>query len=475
MTQAVAPPTDAESLAATPLDPRTQILLSDPVLPLILRLAWPNLLVMLLQASTGLIETYWVGRLGPDALAGMALVFPAFMLMQMLSVGAMGGGVSSAVARALGAGRRGDADRIAFHGVLLFGLIGAVFSVLALVFGRPFYAALGAEGGALEAALAYSNVIFAGNILLWVMNALASALRGTGDMLVPAGVTGLGVVLIVPLSPLLIYGYGPLPGFGVAGGGLAIVIFNAVGCAYLAWHLLSGRSLLSMRAGDLEWRFFADILKIGALASLTTVQTNLIFVVVTAVVGHLAGDGALAGYGTAARLEYLLIPLAFGFGAPLVPLVGTNIGAGLLDRARRIAFTGGATPFVAATAVGLAGAAFSRQWLGLFGSEPIMLATGASYLTIAGPTFGFFGLGMALYFASQGAGHLLLPLAVTAMRTVIAVGGAVFVGWWDGPLSVVFAAVAVGLLAYGFVMTFVTARTDWRGDGHALPMRGDVR
>lgn len=475
MTQAVAPPTDAESLAATPLDPRTQILLSDPVLPLILRLAWPNLLVMLLQASTGLIETYWVGRLGPDALAGMALVFPAFMLMQMLSVGAMGGGVSSAVARALGAGRRGDADRIAFHGVLLFGLIGAVFSVLAIVFGRPFYTALGAKGGALEAALAYSNVIFAGNILLWVMNAFASALRGTGDMLVPAGVTGLGVVLIVPLSPLLIYGYGPLPGFGVAGGGLAIVIFNAVGCAYLAWHLLSGRSLLSMRAGDLEWRFFADILKIGALASLTTVQTNLIFVVVTAVVGHLAGDGALAGYGTAARLEYLLIPLAFGFGAPLVPLVGTNIGAGLLDRARRIAFTGGATTFVAATAVGLAGTAFSRQWLGLFGSEPIMLATGASYLTIAGPTFGFFGLGMALYFASQGAGHLLLPLAVTAMRTVIAVGGAVLVGWWDGPLSVVFAAVAVGLLAYGLVMTFVTARTDWRVAGHALPMRGDVR
>lgn len=150
----------------------------------------------------------------------------------------MGGGISSAVARALGAGRRADADRVLFHGTILLGGIGLAFSVLALAFGRPFYAMLGARGGALDAAVTYSNVVFAGNVLLWVMNALASALRGTGDMRVPAAIAGLGVLLIVPLSPLLIYGYGPVPALGVAGGGLAIVVLNAVGCAYLAWHIL---------------------------------------------------------------------------------------------------------------------------------------------------------------------------------------------------------------------------------------------
>jgi Na+-driven multidrug efflux pump len=202
-------------------------------------MAWPNLVVMLLQAATGLIETYWVGRLGSDALAGMALVFPPFMLLQMLSVGAMGGGVSSAVARALGSGRRDDADRVAFHGVVLLGAIGALFSVLALAFGRPFYAMLGAEGGALEAAVAYSNVVFAGNVLLWVMNALASALRGTGDMLVPAGVVCFGVVLIIPLSPLLIFGWGPLPGLGIAGGAIALLAYYAIGTLALAALLAS--------------------------------------------------------------------------------------------------------------------------------------------------------------------------------------------------------------------------------------------
>ncbi len=453
----------AAALAAgtSTLDPRTRAMLEAPVAPLILKMAWPNLVVMLLQAATGLIETYWVGRLGSDALAGMALVFPPFMLMQMLSVGAMGGGVSSAVARALGAGRRDDADRVALHGVVLLGAIGAGFSVLALAFGRPFYAMLGAEGGALEAAVAYSNVVFAGNVLLWVMNALASALRGTGDMLVPAGVVCFGVVLIIPLSPLLIYGYGPLPGLGVPGGGLAIVLFNALGCVYLAWHVLSGRSLIRLKPQRLEWRFFADILKVGALASLTSVQTNLIFIVVTAIAGHIAGAGALAGYGTGARLEYLLIPLSFGFGAPLVPLVGTNVGAGDLARAKRIAFTGAAFAFLAAEAIGLAAAAAPAAWLGLFGSEPQMIAAGSSYLRIAGPAYGFFAFGMSLYFAAQGAGRLGKPLAVTLGRTVIAIGGAGLAATLGAPLWTVFAAVAVGLVFYGVAMGALTGAADW--------------
>jgi putative MATE family efflux protein len=447
---------------APAFDPRTRLLLTAPPTLLILRMAWPNLTVMLLQASTGLIETYWVGRLGPDALAGMALAFPPFMLMQMLSVGAMGGGVSSAVARALGAGRRADADRVALHGVMLLGAIGLAFSLLMLACGRSFYTALGAEGGALEAALAYSDVVFAGNLLLWVMNALASALRGTGDMLVPAGVICFGVVLMIPLSPLLIYGLGPVPGFGVAGGGMAIVAFNALGCAFLAWRVLSGRSVVRIGWGRLEWRFMADILKVGALASVTSVQTNLIFVAVTALAGGMAGSAALAGYGTGARLEYLLIPLSFGFGAPLVPLVGTNVAAGHIERARRIAFTGAALAFVAAETIGLAAASFPATWLRLFGSDPAMIDIGSSYLRIAGPAYGFFAFGMVLYFASQGAGRLGKPFAVTMVRTAIAIGGAALAAMSGAPLWTAFAAVALALLVYGLALGWLIARADWR-------------
>src|SRR5207237_9193889 len=152
----------APPVAAEALNPRTRRLLQGAIVPTLLMMAWPNVLVMTAQASTGLIETFWVSRLGTDALAGMALVFPGFMMMQMLSAGAMGGGISSAIARALGGGRRDEANALVLHAIVINLVLGAVFSVLVLAFGPVLYRALGGEGGSLDAALRYSNVVFAG-------------------------------------------------------------------------------------------------------------------------------------------------------------------------------------------------------------------------------------------------------------------------------------------------------------------------
>ena len=168
------------------MNPRTRMLLEGRIVPTLLLLAWPNILVMLAQASTGLVETWFVSRLGTDALAGMALVFPGFMMMQMLSGGAVGGGISSAIARALGGGRREDADALVLHAIIINLALGALFSVLVVLFGRVLYSSMGGEGASLEAALLYSNVVFAGAWLVWLMNALASVLRGTGNMMVPS-------------------------------------------------------------------------------------------------------------------------------------------------------------------------------------------------------------------------------------------------------------------------------------------------
>src|ERR1700722_16788622 len=125
------------------MSPRTRKLLHGAIVPTLLGMAWPNILVMTAQASTGLIETWWVSHLGGDALTGMALVFPGFMMMTMIAGGAMGGGISSAIARALGSGRRHDADALVMHAVLINGALGLLFSALLLMFGRPLYAAMG--------------------------------------------------------------------------------------------------------------------------------------------------------------------------------------------------------------------------------------------------------------------------------------------------------------------------------------------
>src|SRR3990167_5130270 len=341
------------------LNPRTRMLLEAPIAPTLLRLAAPNVLVMLAQAGVGLIETYFVGKLGTDALAGMALVFPVVMLMQMTSAGAMGGGIASAIARALGARRRDDADALVLHSLVIAAVFSLIFTVGVVGGGRWLYTRMGGTGGALAAALVYSNWVFAGAFLVWLFNTLSAA---------------------------------------------------------------------------------------------------------------------IAGYGTASRLEYLLVPLVFGLGAPLVAMVGTCIGAGQRERALRATWIGAAMAFVMAEAIGLWAAAFPHTWLSLFNSAPAMLEAGALYLRTVGPVYGFFGLGLVLYFASQGAGRLLVPVIGNITRLAVAVTGGGLALRGGGGLAAVFPAQAVALVLYGVVNAWAIAGGAWFGPvGWPRSMAGLLR
>src|SRR6201996_4338232 len=185
-------------------------ILAGPVLPTLLRLALPTMVVLLAQTAVNIAEAYYVGFLGTDALAGVALVFTVFMLMTMMSNGGLGSGVASSVARAVGAGRHDDANALLFHAIVLAAVVGALFT-LAAVFAAPLlYRALGGQGGALDAALRYSNYLFAGSIAVWIVNLQQAALRGAGNVKVPALVTLVGAMVMIPLSPLLIFGVGPM-------------------------------------------------------------------------------------------------------------------------------------------------------------------------------------------------------------------------------------------------------------------------
>ncbi|HEX7952508.1 MAG TPA: MATE family efflux transporter, partial [Burkholderiales bacterium] len=263
------------------------------------------------------------------------------------------------------------------------------------------------------------------------------------------------------LSPLLIFGFGPVPALGIAGGGIAVVLTTALTAAGMAWYLWRGRAVVRPVLGHLRRIFFMDILRVGAIGSINTLQTTLIFALATALVGAAGGPDAVAGYGTAARLEYLLIPLVFGLGAPLVALVGTNIGAGQHARALRIALTGGAIAFALTETIGLAAAFWPHAWLAFFSHDPHMLATGAAYLRIVGPGFGFFGLGLALYFASQGAGRLLWPLIGSFVRLIIAIGGGWLVLRQGGSLNWMFAALTLALAVYGVLIVSAIASGAW--------------
>jgi Na+-driven multidrug efflux pump len=242
-------------------------------------------------------------------------------------------------------------------------------------------------------------------------------------MAVPAIVTCAGVAVLIPLSPGLILGWGPFPALGVAGGAVAVVSFYLVGSIVLAGYLWSSRSIVRVRfkGAALRWSLLYDILKVGVIAALITVQTNLTIAIATGLVGRF-GAAAIAGYGTGSCLEYLLIPLVFGLGGPLVALVGTNISAGRRQRVLRAAWIGAAISAGICEAIGLWAGVFPLAWLSLFDSDPAMVDAGTRYLHRVGPLYGVFGLGMGLYFASQGAGRLLWPWLANMARLVVAAG-----------------------------------------------------
>lgn len=414
-----------------------------------LRLSVPNVALVCAQAGVNVAETYFVGRLGTDALAGVTLVFPIVMLMQMMSAGAMGGGISSAIARALGGHRQADANALAWHAVLIALALGASFTILALVFGPGLYRLLGGHDASLANALKYSNFVFGGAVFVWLTNSLANVLRGSGDMRTPAVVMVTGALIMIALSPLLIFGAGPVPGLGVRGAALALIAYYFAGCVVLGWRILRGATLVSLQPRRPAWHYFAEILKVGVPACVHAALINTAVAVTTGFVG-IHGAAALAGYGIGARLEYLQIPIVFGLGATLVAMVGTNVGAGQFERARKIAWTGGLFAAAICGAIGAVVTVAPWLWAGMFTRDPEVLAIATQYFHIAGPSYAFLGLGMALYFSFQGTGRMLWPLlCVTVRILVIAAGCTLATRAFALGLGSLFAVTAAALVAFG--------------------------
>jgi MATE family, multidrug efflux pump len=433
-------------------------MLDGPITATLVKLALPTLVVLLAQTAVNIAEAYYVGFLGTDALAGVAMVFPVFMLMMTMSNGGLGSGVASSVARAVGAGRQHDADALVLHAVVLAVVVGALFT-LGIVWGGPaLYGALGGRHEALEAALQYSNYLFAGSIAVWIVNLLAAALRGSGNVKVPALVTFIGAMVMIPVSPALIFGFGPIPRLGIAGAGIAFATYYGVAALVLLRYLVSGRGGLTLGLAPLQGRLFGDILKVGLPTAFNTVQTNLTVILVTGAVG-LFGTAALAGYGIASRLDYIMIPILFGLSSAVLTMVGINIGAGYGARAKRIAWIGGLIGAGITAAIGLVAAVAPALWLGLFTDDPQVLAPATTYLRIVAPFYGLFGLGFVISFAGQGAGHMLWPsLAVTARLLVAAGLGWLAVASFGADMAVLSTIVVVGFVAYAAISLLVMVR-----------------
>ena len=415
------------------------------------------MVLVLFQSAVSIADTHYVGRLGTAPLAGLALVFPFVVMMQMLSAGAVGGGVSSAIARALGAGDQARAESLLAHAVLLGVGLGLIFAVLMLLIGPPLYRLLGGAGAPFGYAMTYSVILFAGAPLVWVANFCAAALRGQGNTLLPAIVMSGAALVHIPLTAWL------TQRFGIAGTAWAHVIGYAA--AMIAMLVLlargAGKLRLHLRGRRWERRNFSEILGVGLLSSVSAIQTVLAALILTGVVARFGVD-ALAGYGVGVRLELMMVPLTFAVGAALVPLTGMHVGAGQHARAKCIAWAGAGLGAVIAALIGLTVALAPHLWMDLFTQDAKVHATGSAYLRTVGPFYVCVGVAVALYFASQGSRRVGWPVLAGTARLVIAAGGGWLAAHLGAGLDVVFMCIAAGLVAWAVMTMLAVKLVSWQ-------------
>src|SRR6478736_1069484 len=408
-----------------PPAPVKNALLDGPILPTLCSLAWPNIMAFSAGTCVVIAETSYIGRLGVESLAAMALVFPCVILTMTMSGGAMGGGVASAIARAVGANDIDRASTLAAHALLIGLCFGLVFMLGMLIFGPALLELLGGRGNVLAQAVAYTQIFFGGAIIPWLMNTMAGILRGTGNMKLPSLMMLSSAVCQIILGGTLGLGLGPIPQFGMRGVAAGSLTAYIISISVMSWYLFSGRARVVPKVRGLRIRMpmFIDILKVGAIACFSPLQSVLTISIFTHM---LAGFGTeiLAGYGIGARLEFMLTSIAFAVGIASVPMVGMAIGANRIARARRIALIAGSVAFVGVGLVATVIAIFPDLWVSIFTNDASVRAASRQYLSTAAPMYAFLGLAMTCYFSSQGAAKVIGPvLAQTARLLFIGTGG----------------------------------------------------
>jgi putative MATE family efflux protein len=445
-----------------PPAPAKNALVDGPILRTLLSLAWPNVIALTAGTCVVIAETSYIGRLGVESLAAMALVFPTVILTMTMSGGAMGGGVASAIARALGAGNVDRASTLAAHALLIGLCFGLVFMLGMLIFGPKLLELLGGRGNVLSQAIGYTQIFFGGAVVPWLMNTMAGVLRGTGNMKLPSMLMLSSAVCQIILGGTLGLGLGPCPQFGMRGVAAGSLIAYLISISVMSWYLFSGRARIVPKIVGLRirWAMFIDILKVGAIACFSPLQSVLTISIFTYM---LAGFGTeiLAGYGIGARLEFMLTSIAFAVGISCVPMVGMAIGAKRIARARRICWVAGAVAFAGVGALATLIAIFPDIWVNIFTDNANVRAASRQYLHTAAPMYAFLGLATTCYFSSQGAAKVIGPvLAQTARLLFITVGG-----WWLSTHSATahdyFMLTAASMMLLGLLSCLSVILTRW--------------
>ena len=446
------------------MDNRTQEFLTRTIIPLLIRMSAPNTIAFFIQSLVVLTEVWFISRLGTNSLAAVALAFPLLMITQTMSGGALGGAITSAIARSMGADDIEKAERLIWHSIII-SLGGAIsFLILFLLFGKQLLFLLGGRGEILQESYAYCSILFFGGILLWLSGSLSAVLRGMGNMRFPATLMVITSSIQVILSGGFILGWFGFPKLGVPGAAVAVLISSALMVTVILLKLRSKSIPASLRKERFQLKkfLFDNIFEVAIPASLSPLLVVGTILVLTGLVGRF-GTEALAGYGIGSRVEFLMIPLIFGIGSAMTSIVGANIGALNIDRAEKVGILGGSTAGFVSILIGLTLAAFPEAWIQFFTDDIKAFEVTKKYIQIVGPFYIFQGIGLSLYFASQGANAMKWPTIATIARFIIAcAGGGISVYWLDLGIESIFISSSAAMAIFGLMIFISIKKGAWR-------------
>lgn len=451
-----------------------------PVFGHIMRMVIPMSFAIVAMMLTGIVDAYWVGRLGTAQQAAVQMSFPVSMLMMSVAIG-LGAGAVSAVSRAAGKKDFSSVRRIATDALTLALLMVGAVSILGILLVEPLFRIIGATETMMPHVTDYMTVWFAGNVLIVGPMVASNVLRAIGNAVVPSMMMILAAVVNLILDPFFIFAEVPfigLPGlgWGVSGAALATVAANAVTFLLVGWYLAFREKLI-----DFSWPGFSEVFhhwgeiaRVGIPACISNTFNPLSMVVVMGGFGMAQfGDAAVAGVGVGGRLEAFGIVPLFALSASIGAVAGQNGGAELTDRVRRafltsFAFCLGWGLLVALVLIVAQGPLAASFLPSEAGREVAQLYWMLVTLTVFG-----YGITIAASAGFNGLGRPSYGVMITSSRAVMVIGfsiaGAFIAG---GPIGVIAGLALANLLSGVGTAAYVLTRapmTAKAGKGRKTP------
>lgn len=379
----------------------------------ILLLSGPMLISALLQNAQTLIDLYWVGRLGPQAIASVAMGGTVMMMIFPLFMG-LSTGTVALVSRAVGANQPQEAGRVAGQSLFLSIILGAASGAAGLWVSKPVLQLLGAEPAIAAEGAQYLSILLMGSATTYLLFTANSALQGAGNTLTPMLAMLTANAINIVLDPILIFGLGPLPPMGLRGAALATILAQTLACCISLYrlHYTTAQPRIRPEHWWPDWSLCRRILRIGIPGTGQMLSRSLMNAVMMNLVAGF-GTIAVAAYGTGLRFHMILLMPAFALGASAATLVGQNLGAGRPERAHRAAWIATGLDMGLMTLSGLAVLIWAPRLMGLFSADAAVIATGARYLRMVSPVYIFSSPGIILGRALNGAGDTLVPMFIT--------------------------------------------------------------